>query len=99
MNELLRFLLQYGYWLTLGSVFLEQLGLPLPAVPILVGMGALARSGDFWFPAILLAAVSGSLVADLIWLAVLCCHEKAIPSAAEARLDLKYHLTGLLLHG
>jgi len=67
MNELLAFLLQYGYWLTLGSVFLEQLGLPLPAVPILLGMGALARSGDFWFPAILLAALSGSLVADLIW--------------------------------
>jgi membrane protein DedA with SNARE-associated domain len=67
MNELLGFLVRYGYWLTLGSVFLEQMGLPLPAVPILIGMGALARSGEFSFPTILLTALTGSLVADLIW--------------------------------
>ena len=67
MNELLGFLLHYGYWLTLGSVFLEQMGLPLPAVPILIGMGALVRSGNFSFKAILLIALAGSLAADLIW--------------------------------
>ena len=67
MNELLGFLLHYGYWLTLGSVFLEQMGLPLPAVPILIGMGALVRSGDFSFKAVLLIALAGSLAADLIW--------------------------------
>ncbi|PYS55869.1 MAG: sulfurtransferase [Acidobacteria bacterium] len=67
MNELLAFLLRYGYWLTLGSVFLEQMGLPLPAVPILVGMGALARSGVFSWSAIILVAVAGGLAADLIW--------------------------------
>jgi len=67
VNELLGFLLHYGYWLTVGSVFLEQLGLPLPAVPILIGMGALVRSGDFSYKTILLVAVTGSLAADLIW--------------------------------
>jgi membrane protein DedA with SNARE-associated domain/rhodanese-related sulfurtransferase len=67
MYEPLGFLLRYGYWLTLGSVFAEQLGLPLPAVPILVGMGALSRSGEFSFLAVILIAVTGSLVADLIW--------------------------------
>ena len=67
MNELLAFLLRYGYWFTLGSVFIEQMGLPLPAVPILVGMGALARSGDFSLAAIILVALSGGMAADLIW--------------------------------
>ncbi len=67
MNELLAFLLRYGYWFTLGSVFIEQMGLPLPAVPILVGMGALARSGDFSLGAIILVALSGGMAADLIW--------------------------------
>lgn len=67
MNELSAFLVRYGYWVTLGSVFFEQMGLPLPAVPILIGMGALARSGDFSLPGVLLIALTGSLAADLIW--------------------------------
>jgi membrane protein DedA with SNARE-associated domain/rhodanese-related sulfurtransferase len=67
MNELLKFLLDYGYWLTLGSVFLEQMGLPLPAVPVLLGMGALSRSGKVSFLAVIAIALTGSLSADLIW--------------------------------
>ncbi|HYR88563.1 MAG TPA: VTT domain-containing protein [Terriglobia bacterium] len=67
MNELLEFLIRYGYWVTLASVFFEQMGLPLPAVPILIGMGALARSGDFSFFGVLVIALAGSLAADLIW--------------------------------
>jgi membrane protein DedA with SNARE-associated domain/rhodanese-related sulfurtransferase len=67
MNELMEFLLCYGYGLTLGSVFLEQLGLPLPAVPILLGMGALSRSGKVSFVAVNVIALAGTLSADLIW--------------------------------
>lgn len=67
MNELLGFLSRYGYWLILGSVFIEQMGLPLPAVPILVGMGALARSADFSFLAVILLALMASIAADIIW--------------------------------
>src|SRR3954469_24092974 len=67
MNGLLGFLLAYGYRLTLVSVFLEQMGLPLPAVPILVGMGALARSGRISFTFVILIALLSSLSADLIW--------------------------------
>jgi membrane protein DedA with SNARE-associated domain len=48
-------------------VFVEQMGLPLPAVPILVGMGALARSGDFTLAAVILVALAGGMAADLIW--------------------------------
>src|SRR3989442_15187110 len=67
MNELLAFLVRYGYWVTLGWCFFEQMGLPLPAVPILIGMGALARSGDFSLPGVFVIALTGSLAADLIW--------------------------------
>ena len=67
MSELLEFLLRYGYWLTLGCVFAEQMGLPLPAVPVLVGMGALSRSGDVSLAVVLLTALIGSLLADLTW--------------------------------
>jgi len=40
---------------------------------------------------------AGLEVADLIWLAILTCHEKAINSVAQVRLDLAYPLTGMLL--
>jgi membrane protein DedA with SNARE-associated domain/rhodanese-related sulfurtransferase len=67
MNETLSFLIHYGYGVTLAAVFFEQMGLPLPAVPILLGMGALSRSGTFSMTAVLAIALIGSLLADLIW--------------------------------
>lgn len=41
---------------------------------------------------------AGLRIADLIWLAVLTCHEKVIGSVAKERLDLDYPLTRILLH-
>ena len=67
MNESFEFLRHYGYWLILGSVFLEQLGLPLPAVPLLVAMGALSRSGEVSLATLILIALAASAAADLIW--------------------------------
>src|SRR5215467_6404342 len=67
MNETLNFLIRYGYIVTLWAVFLEQLGLPLPAAPVLIGMGALSQSGRFSIVNVLAVALTGSLAADLIW--------------------------------
>jgi membrane protein DedA with SNARE-associated domain/rhodanese-related sulfurtransferase len=43
------------------------MGVPLPAVPLLVGMGALSRSGEFSIVGVVAAAATASLAADLIW--------------------------------
>src|SRR5437870_5298141 len=67
MSDLLRFLLKYGYIVIFGAAFAEQIGLPLPAVPLLVGMGALSRSGEFSLAVVVFVAVMASLTADLIW--------------------------------
>jgi membrane protein DedA with SNARE-associated domain len=67
MPDLLRFLLTYGYIVIFGAAFAEQIGLPLPAVPLLVGMGALCRSGEFSFALVIVIALIGSLAGDLIW--------------------------------
>src|SRR5215467_5065293 len=67
MNETLSFLIRYGYGVTLGAVFFEQMGLPLPAVPILMGMGALSRSGTVSITVVLAIALVGALIADVIW--------------------------------
>jgi len=61
------FLMRNGYAVLFGIVLLEQAGLPLPALPILLAMGALVAAGHFNAAAVLLVVVAASLVADLVW--------------------------------
>ena len=56
-----------GYLLLFGWVFAEQIGLPLPAAPILVVAGALAATGSLNFALLISAALSASLLADYLW--------------------------------
>src|SRR5215468_5222708 len=67
MTELLQFLLRFGYIVTFLAAFVEQIGVPLPAATLLIGMGALSRSGNFSLPIVIITAACGALVADLIW--------------------------------
>jgi len=60
-------LLTYGYFLIFGWVFLEQIGLPLPATPILLAAGALSATEHMNFPAALLAGTLACLTADVSW--------------------------------
>ena len=60
-------LAQYGVPLVGFNVLLQQLGLPIPAVPTLMLAGALAASGRIDFASALAIAVLASLVADLVW--------------------------------
>src|SRR5213594_1596968 len=67
MNETLEFLVRHGVAVLFAAVFVEQLGVPLPAAPWLLAGGALAATGKInWFVA-LGAATVGSVLADLIW--------------------------------
>src|SRR5213595_2755400 len=67
MNETLEFLVRHGAAVLFAAVFVEQLGVPLPAAPWLLAAGALAATGKInWFAAIT-AATFGSVLADLIW--------------------------------
>ena len=67
MKQLVEFLLHHGYTVLFAFVFAEQIGLPIPATPVLLAMGALAGIGRLSFPPALAEAVAASLVADLIW--------------------------------
>src|SRR6266436_2136063 len=67
MKETLEFLVRHGTAVLFAAVFVEQMGLPLPAAPWLLAAGALAGTGKMsWFVA-LSAAAFGSVLADLIW--------------------------------
>jgi membrane protein DedA with SNARE-associated domain/rhodanese-related sulfurtransferase len=60
-------LLLYGYVLLFAWVLVEQLGIPLPAAPVLLAAGALSAQHEFNFLLALLAGLAASLMADSSW--------------------------------
>jgi membrane protein DedA with SNARE-associated domain len=67
MHRTVEFLLHHGYTLLLAWVFAEQIGLPLPSMPLLLAAGALAGTAHLSFFASLLYAVLAAVAADSIW--------------------------------
>jgi membrane protein DedA with SNARE-associated domain len=67
MAEITALLMQYGLAFVFANLFLQQAGAPVPAVPTLMVAGALSVGGGPGVPTIVLAAVFGSLLGDLIW--------------------------------
>jgi len=70
MNDVLQFLIRHGYAILFGVVLLEQAGLPVASVPVLLGVGALSAEGRFSIALALLLALVASLLADFFWYAV-----------------------------
>jgi membrane protein DedA with SNARE-associated domain len=67
MQNITEFLTQHGYTALFIAVFAEQLGLPVPATPFLIGAGALASLDQLSLPAALALALSAALLSDSIW--------------------------------
>ncbi|GAC1436339.1 MAG: DedA family protein/thiosulfate sulfurtransferase GlpE [Thermoanaerobaculia bacterium] len=67
MHRLIALIVRYGTPLVWFNVFLEQIGLPIPAVPTLVLAGALSRDGKMSSTALIFGAVIASLAADSVW--------------------------------
>jgi membrane protein DedA with SNARE-associated domain len=65
--ELLAFVGRHGYLVLFLFVFAEQVGLPLPALPILLAGGALARTGELHPAAVVAVCVAASLLSDVLW--------------------------------
>src|SRR5262245_17991309 len=67
MSDVLAFLVRHGPGFLFVAVFVEQLGLPVPAAPVLVAAGALAAGSQINWVAALFAPVLGAMLADLLW--------------------------------
>ncbi|MBB5370892.1 MULTISPECIES: VTT domain-containing protein [unclassified Janthinobacterium] len=67
MQTLLHLLEHYGVLIVFGIVLVEQLGLPIPAFPLLIVAGALAVDGDMHFATVLAAALAACLISDFTW--------------------------------
>ena len=67
MHGIIAFLLRHGYWVLFANVLAEQAGLPIPAVPVMLAMGALAGLGNFSFAGALAVAICAALASDVMW--------------------------------
>lgn len=66
-NDATQFLIDHGLPLLFAVVFVEQLGVPIPALPWLLIAGALAASGKFNLPLGVAVTVLACLLSDGIW--------------------------------
>ena len=64
MQELIA---QHGLVLVFFNVLLNQLGIPVPAIPLLIVAGALAVTGKLSVVALLAVAVVACVIGDLAW--------------------------------
>ena len=67
MSKIMLLVQTYGVLIVFITVLLEQIGLPLPAMPILIVAGALAVGGDVSWPACLAASLAACLISDFFW--------------------------------
>jgi membrane protein DedA with SNARE-associated domain len=67
VSGLVHFLLRHGYLFLFAVVLVEQAGLPVPAVPVLLAMGALVGMGHFSLPTSIAVTVAACLLDDLAW--------------------------------
>ena len=67
MNEMSNLLAQHGLALVFVNVLLTQLGLPLPALPLLIVAGALIHDGQMAAVPLFAVAAFASLAGDAVW--------------------------------
>jgi membrane protein DedA with SNARE-associated domain/rhodanese-related sulfurtransferase len=110
MSQTTQFLINHGQPLVFGAVFVEQMGLPLPALPWLLAAGALSAQGKFNLGLGLGATVIACLIADAIWfylgrfrgnqVLALLCRISLEPDSCVRRTQnvfTKYGLRGVLV--
>jgi len=67
MANLITLLQHYGVLIVFAVVLIEQIGLPIPAFPILIVAGALSVDGDTNWPAVLAVSMVACLISDYFW--------------------------------
>src|SRR3954463_12497896 len=69
MEGLVDLVARHGVAIVFFNVLVEQVGLPVPAVPTLIVAGALAANGQLSTPAIFVASVIACYIGDGLWFA------------------------------
>ena len=66
-NDLGSAVSQYGLPIVFANVFVEQIGIPVPAIPTLVVAGAFAAGGKLSIVAVFVVALVACVIADVAW--------------------------------
>lgn len=67
MEQLAAQVMNYGLPFVFLNVLLDQIGLPIPALPTLIVAGALVANGNLSVLQLLIVSLSASLLADSVW--------------------------------
>jgi membrane protein DedA with SNARE-associated domain len=67
VTSTLEFVQRHGHLVVFVWVFLDQLGVPIPVVPLLMGIGVLAGAGKISLATAVGVVVTASLLADVAW--------------------------------
>lgn len=67
MPVALDFFIQYGYMILFLWVMLEQLGMPVPSIPLLLTAGTLTATGKLHLSLVLISVVFACAVSDSVW--------------------------------
>src|SRR5476649_614628 len=67
MANLILLLQQYGVLIVFAVVLVEQIGLPIPAFPLLIVAGALSVDGDTSWLSVLVVSMVACLISDYVW--------------------------------
>jgi len=97
---------RYGPALVFANVLIQQLGLPIPALPTLVVAGALAADGNFSAFAIFRAAFIACAISDTFWYAAgrlygrrilkFLCRITLSPDSCVRQSEFRFHRWGRL---
>jgi membrane protein DedA with SNARE-associated domain len=60
-------IVKHAEWILFVWIVANQAGVPIPVVPVLVGVGVLGGNGSLSVPVTLAVAVGAALSADLAW--------------------------------
>lgn len=98
-------LVKHGVGFVFGNVLVEQAGMPIPAVPVMVVAGALAADGKLSAWRLLGAAVAASALADSLWFTLgrrqgrrmlkTVCRLAVSPDSCVRRMEWLYERFGL----
>jgi membrane protein DedA with SNARE-associated domain len=67
VSQTFALLQEHGLLILFAWIAAEQLGAPVPGIPILLATGALAGTGRLGLGAVVLVATSASVVGDFVW--------------------------------
>lgn len=105
MARLVQLLIRHGTPFVFINVLLEQMGVPVPAVPTLIVAGALSRENRMSSTRVLIATVVASLIADYVWYALgrrygyrilrVLCRISLSPDSCVRETEVRFERWGL----